>query len=192
MFEIIHAQHTPKLPVMKDPAEWIKENKKLLTSFLKFASTHNSAVGLASNQVSLDGTRLKDRFIAIKISGKWMIAVNPRIRKRLEQSTSKIEGCLTWGNEKLIVAERSPSVDIDYYTVDGKYQKSRIVDSFEAQVWQHEINHIEGVKERIIDRNPTSQSGGHNKIGRDEVCPCGSGMKYKKCHYGLDISQFLV
>ena len=23
---------------------------------------------------------------------------------------------------------------------------------------------------------------GHNKIGRNDPCPCGSGKKYKKCH----------
>lgn len=24
------------------------------------------------------------------------------------------------------------------------------------------------------------------KIGRNESCPCGSGKKYKHCHYDLD------
>ncbi|WP_408627122.1 SEC-C metal-binding domain-containing protein [Azospira inquinata] len=25
---------------------------------------------------------------------------------------------------------------------------------------------------------------GKAKIGRNDLCPCGSGMKYKKCHLG--------
>ena len=29
--------------------------------------------------------------------------------------------------------------------------------------------------------NPTSQSNTDNKIGRNSPCPCGSGLKYKKC-----------
>src|SRR5579863_6627400 len=28
------------------------------------------------------------------------------------------------------------------------------------------------------------------KIGRNDLCPCGSGRKYKKCHGGLDPSSF--
>lgn len=26
--------------------------------------------------------------------------------------------------------------------------------------------------------------GGEKKIGRNDPCPCGSGRKYKQCHYG--------
>jgi peptide deformylase len=190
MFEIIKSQHTPKLPSMKKPVEWIEKNEELLNDFLTFAKTQD-AVGLASNQVQFKDARIQDRFIAIKIQDEWMIAVNPRIRKHIGKSTTKLEGCLTWGNAKLIVAERSHNVDIDFYTIGGEYTKSRITDEYEAQVWQHEINHIEGVKENLIDRTPVgSITRGHGKIGRNEPCPCGSGKKYKKCHYGSNISQF--
>ena len=32
-----------------------------------------------------------------------------------------------------------------------------------------------------VDRNPTDPSS-WGKVGRNEVCPCGSGKKYKHCH----------
>uniref|UniRef100_A0A831YZW7 Protein translocase subunit SecA n=1 Tax=candidate division WWE3 bacterium TaxID=2053526 RepID=A0A831YZW7_UNCKA len=35
--------------------------------------------------------------------------------------------------------------------------------------------------ESIGDRQPAT--GGKKKIGRNDPCPCGSGKKYKKCHY---------
>lgn len=28
---------------------------------------------------------------------------------------------------------------------------------------------------------------GQRKLGRNDLCPCGSGRKYKHCHWGLEI-----
>jgi preprotein translocase subunit SecA len=35
--------------------------------------------------------------------------------------------------------------------------------------------------ERAVERNPTDPTS-WGKVGRNEVCPCGSGKKYKHCH----------
>ena len=148
MFEIINQEHTPKVPFIKNVKTWLEEHNELLIEYLKFTSSQTTAVGLAANQVSFEGNRIQHRFLALKRDGQWLIAINPRIRKRLGDSHQKIEGCLTWGNSKIIVADRHHEVDIDYYTVDGEYHKER-VSGFEAQVWQHEINHLDG--KLIID-----------------------------------------
>lgn len=191
MFEIIEKQHTPKVPYIKDCEVWIKKYKTFLKEYLQYAQTHTQAVGLASTQVSYKGKRINSRFLAIKLNDTWILAINPKVRKYIGDSTSKIEGCLTWGSEKIIVAQRYSSIVIDYYTVDGKYQKETIDDAWQAQIWQHEINHLDGVKETVLDKSPAPYRTG-NKIGRNDLCPCGSGLKYKKCHLGLDISDFLV
>ena len=34
---------------------------------------------------------------------------------------------------------------------------------------------------RAVERNPTDPTS-WGKVGRNEVCPCGSGKKYKHCH----------
>jgi preprotein translocase subunit SecA len=34
---------------------------------------------------------------------------------------------------------------------------------------------------RAVDRNPSDPTS-WGKVGRNEVCPCGSGKKYKHCH----------
>lgn len=31
-----------------------------------------------------------------------------------------------------------------------------------------------------------SETRKKNKIGRNDPCPCGSGKKYKHCHYEID------
>ena len=190
MFEIINQKHTPKVPYIKNVKQWVESNEDLLNNYIEFASSHSTAIGLASNQIALDGERILDRFLAIKKDDKWMIAINPRVRKLLGDSHQKIEGCLTWGTDKFIIADRHDTIDIEYHTVDGEYQKER-VSGFEAQVWQHEINHLDGVEEVVLDKAPVAYKRAH-KIGRNDTCPCGSGKKYKKCHLGLDINEFLV
>ncbi|WP_366919527.1 SEC-C metal-binding domain-containing protein [Hydrocarboniphaga sp.] len=35
------------------------------------------------------------------------------------------------------------------------------------------------LKERCLAKEASSR--GHDKIGRNERCPCGCGLKYKKC-----------
>jgi hypothetical protein len=42
--------------------------------------------------------------------------------------------------------------------------------------------------ERIIEQLPASNgdSDGIAKVGRNELCPCGSGRKYKHCHGAPD------
>jgi preprotein translocase subunit SecA len=34
---------------------------------------------------------------------------------------------------------------------------------------------------RSVERNPKDPTS-WGKVGRNEVCPCGSGKKYKHCH----------
>jgi len=44
----------------------------------------------------------------------------------------------------------------------------------------------EAEKERKKTTNPTPLRhgfGGQRKLGRNDQCPCGSGKKWKKCHY---------
>ncbi len=47
-------------------------------------------------------------------------------------------------------------------------------------------------KDKKQNNNPTSNSNEnikpHNKIGRNELCPCGSGKKYKKCCFLKNIT----
>ena len=191
MFEVIDKQHTPKVPYIKEVKAWIDKCESWLNEYLEYASSHSHAVGLASNQVSYKSKRIMYRFLAIKLNDEWMLAINPKVRKRIGNTTSKIEGCLTWGSDKIIVAQRHNSIVVEYYTIDGEYHKDTVTDAWQAQIWQHEINHLNGVKETVLDKNPAPYRTA-NKIGRNDICPCGSGLKYKKCHLGLDISEFLV
>jgi peptide deformylase len=148
-FKIIPNEQTPK-------AEYdISEdfNHKIITrlfeKFVSFASRQKNCAGLASNQVSLNGARIHERFFAIKSEGRWDIVINPRIKQYRGKVEEKIEGCLTWLGKK-IIAKRHTSISVEYFNIKGEKISADIA-GYEAQIWQHEMNHLDGIEEKFID-----------------------------------------
>lgn len=188
-FEIIPNEQTPCVPEINDVEVFIKENKDKLDEFLKFASECSNAAGLAANQVSIDGERLMMKVFALRElttdDGEfqstdgwgWRLIINPIIEEYIGMKEIKGEGCLTWKG-KMVVAERSRAVAVTYYDINGK-KFTEGYKGFVAQIWQHEINHLNGVAEQIEEieyKLPKPLN-----IGRNDKCPCGSGEKYKNC-----------
>jgi len=177
-FDIIPNEQTPKVEMIDcDDRTYIEKNREVLTAYLDYASTKQSAVGLAANQTSLNDERFAMRVFAIK-AGTWKLIINPEITKYLGMIETKVEGCLTW-NHKLVIAKRSRAVEVSYYDMDGNYHQNEIYGGFEGQIWQHEINHLNGVEEDIQD--PPYQLPTPITIQCNDKCPCGSGKKYKHC-----------
>jgi len=185
--EIIQNQQTPPTIFIPDIEQFIKDesNIKLLDEFLKFAESHKTAVGLASNQVSVDGERITQRFFALRNlkDNSWSLILNPTIIENIGMKEIKEEGCFTWPG-KIVVVERYRAVKVSYYNIKGEKVEGDFYKGFESQIWQHEIGHLDGVKERIEDidfkipvqKNPE----------RNDKCPCGSGKKYKQCCLNLE------
>ena len=42
-------------------------------------------------------------------------------------------------------------------------------------------------RNRLMMINPTTKQLKAMKVGRNDPCPCGSGLKFKKCHLGKDV-----
>ena len=61
----------------------------------------------------------------------------------------------------------NPDNGSDYATADAPLQPALVGNGFGAA--------------RAADRNPSDPTS-WGKVGRNEVCPCGSGKKYKHCH----------
>jgi len=177
-FKIIPNEQTPCIHNLVLPEELIA-NKETYNSFLEFASKHNNAVGLAANQCSLDNNRFMHNLFALRDmkNNGWRLIVNPNVLNNIGMVELHLEGCLTW-NGKLIVAQRSRAIDVSYQDIDGNAHVETIK-GFAAQIWQHEINHLNGVAETVVDRDyklPTMKNP-----QRNDMCPCGSGKKYKQC-----------
>lgn len=64
--------------------------------------------------------------------------------------------------------------------LDDRKLKARLLDDFDVEAADERLNHAMVAFARIANRHqqPTPSSA---KFGRNELCPCGSGKKYKKC-----------
>jgi hypothetical protein len=110
----------------------------------------------AANQCSIDDKRFMVRAFALRnlIDNRWRLIINPIITENVGIKETKIEGCLTWKSQ-YIIAERTRGVKVNYYDLDGNYFENELHYSFEGQIWQHEINHLNGIEENVVE-NPHS------------------------------------
>lgn len=162
-------------PAVTAKAVLDEETIALCRDILVFAQYNKylSLAGLASNQLGKNGERvmLNACFINEGIGVGWTVALNPKIVGTEGVTSNNTEGCLTWP-KKQIKAVRHAVVTVSYLDLEGK-QHERREEGFQSIVWQHEINHLDGVPESIVDP--------YVKIKPNSPCECGSGKKFKKC-----------
>ena len=184
-FLVIPDQQTPRVPDVENIELFFIQNIKQLQAFKDYVYTRFDAVGLAANQCSLDGERFMLRVFALREintngnpQANWRLIIDPHITEYIGIKEIKVEGCLTWKG-KHIAAERSRAIRVSYFDEIGQSINNELHFGFEGQVWQHEINHLNGVEERIVDYNfiPPKPID----VGRNDPCPCKSGKKYKHC-----------
>ncbi len=155
-FVIIPNEQTPKVPKIDDIKLFIEKNKTLLNNYLSFCESLSGAAGLSANQVSVNGKRLNHKFFGINDMSGWRLIFNPVIDEYIGDKHEKDEGCLTWEGKR-ILAMRSPKVKVSYYTIDGKKIEGEEYSGFKGQVWQHETDHLNGVKQNVKE---TFKEGG--------------------------------
>lgn len=187
MFKVILEEQTPRVPEIEDPSSWIKENKELIQDFLNYSTTKGNAVGLAANQLEKDGERFMERMFCSKAKGEgdgdWKVFINPKVIEKHGEAQPRTEGCLTWPKKK-VLAERHLRIDVEWWNPDGTQHSTELV-GWEAQVWQHEQDHLDGVEEKIVSGNHLTVRS--EKVGRNQPCPCGKTRddgkpyKYKQC-----------
>lgn len=189
--EVIKNERTPKInDKIKNISEFIETNKDLLSSIGIFlnSSDRKNAVGLAANQISCNGDRLLYNFFVIRQNMARQsgldIIFNPEITEKRGTPIIKYEGCLTWEDHYVKVI-RKPFILVNFTDMNGTRHEGMAVTGFDAQVWQHEIDHLNGIEEELILKieNPKDEK---IKAGRNDMCPCGSGQKYKKCCCSYD------
>ena len=180
--QIINAQQTPSVGFMENPEEFGKANRELIEKVIDSVKFMGSAIGLAANQVSVDGERCQSRFFIEldKNTKNWNVIINPQIISSIGMIDYTTEGCLTWPGQ-CIIGKRFRQIKVSYYTIDGDL-KEEIITKFRAHVWQHEINHLDGINEIVKTyKEVYDASAVLASYQRNEKCPCGSGNKYKVC-----------
>ena len=182
-FEVIPYEQTPRVPDIENIEFFFIQNIQKLLAFKMYAESRLDAAGLAANQCSIDGERLMLRAFGFRLLNavthepQWRIIIDPQIVEHIGLKEIRCEGCLTWKG-KVVVAERSRAVRVRYYNEIGE-RITETYSGFSSQVWQHEINHLNGVAERIEEFGFSEPK--RIDVGRNDLCPCGSGKKYKQC-----------
>lgn len=151
--EILDAQN----PSLRQPSKPVtkvdKKVKQIIADLIETLNVQNDpeGVGLAAPQI---GKNLK--IFAMKPKKEVKVVINPEILRitKLSKSTKKnknksiMEGCLSLPHYYSPI-KRSSKVTIKYLDVEGR-EKIDTFEGMEAQIIQHEVDHLNGVL--FIDR----------------------------------------
>jgi len=81
----------------------------------------------------------------------------------------------------ILGTEKNPAV----INVQTQERVKELESVFEKNDWKYKIelepDKPEDIKNLEILLNPPKTRVAEKKVGRNELCPCGSGKKYKKC-----------
>lgn len=176
MFRIYLHQQTPEVT---EPITFSKEENTHpeLLAFLKYVSSLSKiARGVSANQLEFKGKRFMRRCFAmiVKIDGKkyWKLIINPIRTHYIGQPVKLREGCITFPQMSMLV-DRYEKIEVQYFDFQGNKHIENL-EGEEAQTYQHELDHLNGVPE---DMKPIITKSKN----RNSICNCGSGKKVKHC-----------
>jgi peptide deformylase len=189
-FELLLEEQTPKVSPILDPPKWIRDNEIMLYEFFEFVRGMDNALGLSANQAGIvGGKRLGCRLFVRRLVGRkdkgFQMVFNPSIDKFHGESVAVREGCLTWPGKEIVV-RRYLRIDVSYWDAFGEFVKLTDLDRLSSQIWQHELDHLNGVEE-VFSSEVGTIVRDDDKIRRNDPCPCGrvsidgKPVKYKKC-----------
>jgi peptide deformylase len=100
-------------------------------------------VGIAAPQVGiLKNIIWVQRFD--KENNPFEVYFNPKILQYSEKKQERREGCLSIPNRSDTLNVRAYAILVEYQTIDGR-QKIEMIEDFTAIIFQHEIDHLNGV-----------------------------------------------
>jgi peptide deformylase len=154
---------------------------KILLKLEEALKYYPSGIGVAANQIGIPAN-----ISLIIINGIRTQLINPNIISYEDEILHKNEGCLSIPGKTFhvkrfnhftiknnVLENNSFREQTEYYFVDDR---EKAVFDLTCYAVQHEIDHLNGI---MI--NDTGKSIIINQVGRNDICPCGSNKKYKKC-----------
>ena len=153
-----------------------------------------NGVGLAAIQLGIP-KRVAVIKVSDKLKYKKIYLINTELESKEEEFIFLKEGCLSFPdifintkryrhyivNNQRIEDNELVNEKLSFYYEDGDCNSDGLL----SIAVQHEVDHFNG--DLIInskeDQGITSKQVIRSdiKVGRNELCPCGSGKKYKKC-----------
>ena len=132
--------------IVKDQEVLTKKSEKLnkdeprdfITDMLETADLHKDrCVGLAAIQIGIP-----KRVILVKMGQNFKVFVNPNIIWKGSESYIANESCLSLEGEREV--KRHKQIRVAYETASGKIKVENFK-GFIAQIFQHEVDHLNGV-----------------------------------------------
>ena len=124
-----------------EPVDY-KTSRQIANKMIMFLLSHknigNNSIGLACNQLGLDG-----RILLIKQGNKWTRIINPVILNRSDETIISEEKCLSI-KKKSVKVKRYTSIKI-YQDVKELEEQVMEFSGLDAIVIQHEIDHLNGI-----------------------------------------------
>lgn len=107
-----------------------------------------TARGLHKGAYAIAHTQIDDKDpLAFFVTSDGHVIINPEIVRQTSYTTPKLEGCMSYPDEKLIHAQRSYRIEVEYQTIDpdGKLTAPEVcqLKGLAAEIYQHEIDHLE-------------------------------------------------
>lgn len=109
-----------------------------IADHMKLLMKLSNGVGLAAPQVGIS-----ERFFVMRDGGLTLVCINPEILSHGKDEEHGVEGCLSFpGLSKNTVRHRV--ITVGYLDENTKPVK-RTFKGFEARIFQHELDHLNGV-----------------------------------------------
>ena len=129
-----------------------------------------SAIGLAAPQINI----LKKAAI-VRLKGDSINLINAEIREGYDLQLFKNEGCLSFPNKLINTMRYQEIIVVNNLVEPHSFQATGLM----AVAIQHELDHLN--QKLFMDSEVKVKQLISNKIGPNELCPCGSKLKYKRC-----------
>ena len=105
---------------------------------MKKIMMEKDGIGLASSQVGES-----KRLITVFFDGNPQAFLNPKILRKSRKTEIMEEGCLSFPGLFLKI-KRAKEVDMEFVDLAGLKKKMKL-EGFSARVFQHEIDHLDGI-----------------------------------------------
>jgi peptide deformylase len=126
----------------------INELKEILLKSENGAGLAATQIGSAGRFFGLKNLSKKktEVFINPKITKFWGEKTYPRIIKNKDESEDFLEGCLSFPNYYGTV-KRYLKIEVEWDEIRSKElgTRKKVLEGFEAIVWQHEADHLDGI-----------------------------------------------
>lgn len=116
----------------------LKQLKDIVNEMISLCKEYGG-VGLAANQVSIN----KKLFVYLK-DNEFDVIINPIIKVKKDKVTNYNEGCLSLPGQYYDV-KRFKNIVIEGLDLDGNKIKLKAPNKKIAFIWQHEIDHLNGI-----------------------------------------------